>query len=197
MASPGRKRPEGFGEFLPDPCQTSRRLRSPLPPEGRRSKAKNEKNIPGVLATVQVPFLRGGAEILAEGLQRALQAEGHDVDIVSVPFKWYPPVRILDHMLACRLLDITESAGTQVDRVIGLKFPAYLIPHPNKVLWILHQFRQAYDLGDAGQGLGAAGRDGDIRAAIHKADETCFAGAHAIHVNSPTTQSRLMRYNGV
>jgi glycosyltransferase involved in cell wall biosynthesis len=30
--------------------------------------------------------------------------------------------------------------------VIALKFPAYLIPHPNKVLWLVHQHRTAYDL---------------------------------------------------
>ena len=33
-----------------------------------------------------------------------------------------------------------------VDRTIALKFPAYLIPHTEKTLWLLHQFRQAYDL---------------------------------------------------
>ena len=37
------------------------------------------------------------------------------------------------------------------DRVIALKFPAYLVPHRQKVLWILHQYRQAYDLWDAGK----------------------------------------------
>ncbi|MDQ3755121.1 MAG: glycosyltransferase family 1 protein, partial [Acidobacteriota bacterium] len=45
---------------------------------------------------------------------------------VHVPFKWYPPEKILDHMLACRLLDLTEVAGTPVDLLIGLRFPAYL-----------------------------------------------------------------------
>src|SRR5439155_3184295 len=67
-----------------------------------------------------------GAEIHAEGLLQALRVEGHEAEIVAVPFKWYPPERILETMLACRLLDLTESAGTRVDRVIGLKFPAYL-----------------------------------------------------------------------
>ena len=44
--------------------------------------------------------------------------------------------------------DLTEVMGTPVDLMIGLRFPAYLIPHPNKVLWILHQFRTAYELWD-------------------------------------------------
>ena len=94
-----------------------------------------------VIATAQVPFIRGGAEILADGLKHALRTHGHEVEIVAIPFKWYPPERILEQVLACRLLDLTESAGNSVDLFLGLKFPAYLIPHPNKVLWIVHQHR--------------------------------------------------------
>src|SRR5215475_2455643 len=101
-----------------------------------------------LIATAQVPFVRGGAEILAEGLMHALHAQGHAAEIVAMPFKWYPPERILEQVLACRLLDVSESGGDPIDRVIGLKFPAYLIPHPHKVLWLLHQFRTAYELWD-------------------------------------------------
>src|SRR5258707_5569399 len=99
-----------------------------------------------VIATAQVPFIRGGAEVLADGLGCALRSQGHEAEIVAIPFKWYPPERILEHMLACRLLDLSESAGTPVDRVIALKFPSYLVTHSCKVLWLLHQHRQAYDL---------------------------------------------------
>jgi len=95
-----------------------------------------------------VPFIRGGAEVHAEGLRNALCEFGHKAEILAIPFKWYPPEKILDHMLACRLMDISEVAGTPVDLVVGLKFPAYLISHPNKVLWILHQHRTAYELWD-------------------------------------------------
>ena len=51
-------------------------------------------------------------------------------------------------MLTARLTDITESNGQQIDRIITLKFPSYYISHSNKVLWLLHQHRQAYDLYD-------------------------------------------------
>ena len=91
-----------------------------------------------LITTVQVPFVRGGAELLAEQLLGALIQAGHEAEIVAIPFKWYPAERLLDQMLACRLLDITESAGTSIDRVIALKFPAYLMPHPNKVVWLVH-----------------------------------------------------------
>jgi hypothetical protein len=152
-----------------------------------------------VIATVQVPFIRGGAEILAEGLRDAFRAHGHEAEIVTVPFKWYPPERILDHMLACRLLDLTEVAGTPVDRIIGLKFPAYLIPHPNRVLWLLHQHRQAYDLWEnsAFGGLIGAPNGAQVRDAIYQADRRLIPEAKAIYTIAANVSRRLQYYCAV
>jgi len=94
-----------------------------------------------LIVTVQIPFVRGGAENLAEGLQDAFVAAGHQSEIVALPFKWYPPGKILDQMLASRLIDLSEFSGERVDAIIGLKFPAYLAPHPQKKIWLLHQHR--------------------------------------------------------
>ena len=30
--------------------------------------------------------------------------------------------------------------------MIATKFPSYVVRHPNKVVWLVHQFRQAYEL---------------------------------------------------
>ena len=79
------------------------------------------------IATVQVPFVRGGAEMLAENLAAQVRAAGHEAEIISIPFKWYPPRRIPEAMAVCRMLDLTESSGTRIDRLVGLKFPAYMI----------------------------------------------------------------------
>src|SRR3954454_19989977 len=148
-----------------------------------------------LITTVQVPFVRGGAEILAEGLRDALRSAGHEAEIVAIPFKWYPPERILDQMLACRLLDITESTGIAVDRVIGLKFPAYFIPHPNKVLWILHQHRTAYDLWDhALSDLVYYPNGSQVRDAIEKADRTLIPEARAVFANSQNVARRLKHF---
>ena len=38
----------------------------------------------------QVPFSYGGAEIFTDMLVDELRARGHEAEIVSVPFKWYP-----------------------------------------------------------------------------------------------------------
>jgi glycosyltransferase involved in cell wall biosynthesis len=148
-----------------------------------------------LIATTQVPFIRGGAEAHAEGLREALRREDHEAEIVSVPFKWYPPEKILDHILACRLLDLTEVAGTPVDRLIGLKFPAYLIPHPNKVLWILHQFRTAYDLWDHPLGDLIYSPDGqEVRDAILQVDQELIPQAKAVFANSANVAGRLRRF---
>lgn len=149
-----------------------------------------------LIATVQVPFVRGGAETHAEGLRDALRAEGHEAEIIAIPFKWYPPERILEHILACRLLDLTESAGVPVDRVIGLKFPAYLVPHPNKVLWILHQHRTAYELWDhpLGGDIIQFPNGPHIRAAIRQADRQLIPQAKAVFTNSMNVSRRLKKY---
>ena len=93
----------------------------------------------------QVPFVRGGAELMADDLVAALRARGHEAELVTIPFKWYPGTRVLDQAFLWRLVDLTESDGRPIDRVIATKFPAYCVRHPNKVAWVLHQFRQAYD----------------------------------------------------
>jgi len=149
-----------------------------------------------LIATVKVPFVSGGAEILAQQLLVNLRAAGHETEMVEIPFKWYPPERILDHMLACRLLDLTESCYSRVDRVIGLKFPAYLIPHPNKVLWILHQHRQAYDLWESGDLLQQP-NGSLVRDAIIQADRKLLSEARSIFTIAENVSQRMQKYCGI
>jgi len=151
-----------------------------------------------LIGTTHVPFIRGGAEAHAEGLRDALIAAGHEAEIVAVPFKWYPPEKILEHMLACRLLDLTEVAGMPVDLFIGLKFPAYLIPHPRKVLWILHQFRTAYELWDHPLGDLIYSPNGHgVRDAIREADRQIISQSKKVFANSANVAARLKEYCGI
>ena len=151
-----------------------------------------------LIATVRVPFVDGGAEILAAGLCRVLIEAGHRAEIVAIPFKWYPPERILDQMLACRLLDLSETVGVAVDRLIGLKFPAYLIPHPRKVLWLLHQHRQAYDLWQHPlNDLHQYSTGAEVRAAIHRADTELIPQARGVFTISNNVAARMSRYCGL
>lgn len=140
-----------------------------------------------------VPFGRGGAEALADNLVAQLNAtKGVTSELVRLPFSWTPSERLIEEMLIARQIRIENT-----DRVIALKFPAYLVPHADKTLWLLHQFRQAYDLAEVGQGLADKGRDGEIKRAIRTADDQAFAACRAIFTNSPVTRDRLRRFNGV
>jgi glycosyltransferase involved in cell wall biosynthesis len=93
-----------------------------------------------------VPFARGGAEIFTDRLVEELCARGHDADLVSVPFKWYPGTRVLTQAFLWRMLDLEEADGQRIDLVVATKFPSYLVRHSDKRVWLVHQFRQAYEL---------------------------------------------------
>jgi glycosyltransferase involved in cell wall biosynthesis len=150
-----------------------------------------------VIATVQIPFVSGGAEAHAAGLKAALVREGHEAEIVTVPFNPAVPERIAEQMLACRLLDLTEIHGTRVDRLIGLKFPAYLIPHPNKIVWVLHQHRAAYDLWDYPfEELSASPRGLMVREAIRRGDQL-LNEARTVFANSKNIANRLGHFCGI
>lgn len=150
------------------------------------------------IVTTQVPFVRGGAEMLSESLQTALVEAGHLAEIVTVPFKWYPGERILDHMLACSLMQIEESCGIRIDRMIGLKFPAYLMPHPDKVLWLLHQYRAAYDTWDSPVGDLINMPEGvAVREAIRAADTSHIRQCQSVFTLSATVSQRLQQFNGI
>ena len=150
------------------------------------------------IATVQVPFVRGGAELLAESLQIAIREAGHEADIISLPFKWYPPARICEHMLAARLLQVDASAGQPIDRLIGLKFPAYLMPHPSKRLWLLHQHRSAYDFWEQPFSDLAHAPDGaHVRSVIQTADAALLPECEALYTISRTVSDRLQRFNDI
>lgn len=94
----------------------------------------------------QVPFVRGGAEVLVDGLIGALRDRGHVADVVSLPLSWNPPAGLLTTALAWRLLDVRQFNDRHVDRVICTKYPTWAVEHDRKSLWLIHQHRQAYDL---------------------------------------------------
>jgi glycosyltransferase involved in cell wall biosynthesis len=151
-----------------------------------------------LITTAQVPFTRGGAEILADNLLAACRAAGHEAEIIAIPFKRYPAERILDQMLACRLLDVTEANDTPVDLVIGLKFPSYLVHHPHKVLWLLHQHRPAYDLWDSPFGDLIQTPNGvQVRDAIRRADQQFIPQARAVFTIARNVSRRLQHYCGI
>ena len=145
------------------------------------------------LLNAQVPFVRGGAELLAEGLQRQLQMAGHEAEIVSVPHNWNPASKLLDTLLAGSLVDIDELGGLHIDLAIGLKFPAYLARHARKRFWVLHQHRQAYDMWEDGTSDLLTQPEGAmVKAAIEDADTRAFEG-RPVYTISANVSERMRR----
>ena len=151
-----------------------------------------------VICRPQVPFVRGGAELMADRLVDELRARGHEAETVSVPFKWYPGTRVLDQAFLWRLVDLTEADGRPIDRVIATKFPAYCIRHPNKVAWVLHQFRQAYDYDrtDLGQ-FSESPEDRATVRAVERLDRVALGEARKVFATSQNVADRLKRSTDV
>jgi glycosyltransferase involved in cell wall biosynthesis len=149
------------------------------------------------VVNAHVPFVHGGAENFATGLVSTLQKCGHEVDLIRIPFQVHPQ-SLLDNLLVSRMLDLQTCALGDVDLVVALKFPAYLVRHPCKIIWMIHQHRAVYDLWHNPLGGYAARSDGSlIRAAIQSADAQAFQEARSIYAISKTVSRRLAVFNQV
>jgi glycosyltransferase involved in cell wall biosynthesis len=146
----------------------------------------------------QVPFERGGTEIFADGLVQALREHGHETELVTVPFKWYPGERVLTQAFLWRLLDLEEANGRPIDAVIATKFPSYVVKHPNKVVWLLHQFRQAWDLDrtELGQ-FSESAEDRALRRKVLALDRVTLGEAKKIFTTSSIVAGRLHDSTGL
>jgi glycosyltransferase involved in cell wall biosynthesis len=146
----------------------------------------------------QVPFERGGTEIFADGLVKALREHGHETELVTVPYKWYPSEQVLTQAFVWRLLDLQEANGRPIDAVVATKFPSYGIRHPNKVVWLLHQFRQAWDLDrtELGQ-FSESAEDRALRRKVLDFDRTTLGEARKIFTTSSIVAGRLRDSTGL
>ena len=155
--------------------------------------------LPNVLILgVQVPFTRGGAELLIERLRRELDSRGYAVDIVQLPFAAVPNDALVHQMALWRALDLSAFAGREVDVVIPTKFPSYLAPHPCKRPWIIHQHRQLYELYGSRYGdFTAEPGDESLRRMVYRADSVALAECERIFTISHNVSERLDRYFGV
>lgn len=135
--------------------------------------------------------------MLVESLAHELAARGCEVDTVFLPFSWNDRVGLLKSALAWRLIDLTEVAGHRVDRVIATRFPSYLIKHPNKVVWLVHQLRQAYDLlGTAHSDFQPAdARERALLDTVQAMDRRTLGEARRLFSISANTAERLRRFN--
>lgn len=155
-----------------------------------------KKNI--CICSAQVPFVRGGAELLVESLHRELKMRNYNVEIVQIPYKWYPKNEIINSTFAWRMLDLSESNGQKIDLVIPTKFPSYAVKHDNKVTWLMHQFRQIYDqYGTEYSEFENSEDDNIIRNKIMDIDNITLSESKKIFSIAKNTTNRLKKYNNI
>ena len=151
------------------------------------------------VTTVQVPFIHGGAEILAEGLIKAIREAGHEVDEITMPFRFFPVSEVR------RSMDVWESEnfeymnGYTMDLVICLKFPTFYLKHPHKVAWLIHQHRAVYELWDTPftEGLSNTSEGKNLRQDIIKSDIKALKSFKKVYTIAKTVSERLQNFNQI
>ena len=147
---------------------------------------------------VQTPYVSGGAEILVETLAQQLRTRGHQVDVIALPYTDAPRTQVVLGFMAWRILNLQLIHEKPVDLVIGTKFPSYAVNHRNKVVWLTHQHRQAYELYGTKYSDMHTRPDGMLFARIVRGlDGWSLGEAKALFSISQNTANRLKRYNGL
>ncbi len=147
---------------------------------------------------VQSPFSHGGAEKHVERLTQELCRRGVEADLVTLPLIERERFDLVRSALAWRMLDLTEVGARPVDAVLATRFPSYAARHRNKVVWLIHQYRQAYDqFGTPYSDLGVSPEDRRTREAIAEIDRVGLSEARRIFANSRTVAARLRQFNGI
>lgn len=131
-------------------------------------------------------------------LTEELGKRGVEADLVTMPIAERERFDLVRAALAWRSLDLTESGGQPVDAVIATRFPTYAVRHPNKVVWLIHQYRQAYDqFGTPFSDLTSSPEDRRTREVIAEIDRVGLTEARKVFANSKTVAARLARFNGI
>ena len=151
-----------------------------------------------LVCAAQAPFITGGAEILVDELRKNLARRGFRVDVVSVPFKWYPRFRIAPPgpglAPAGRDREQRDRGGPRHPHQV----PVYLVRHPRKVAWLFHQHREAYDLfGTPYCSFTDTAEDDRVREAIKAMDGTALGECREVFTISRNVAERLSRYNAL
>lgn len=151
-----------------------------------------------LVLAVQAPFVHGGAERHVRRLTEELVRRGVEADLVAMPIGEGGRFDLIRAALAWRSLDLTESGGRPVDAVIATRFPTYAVRHPNKVVWLIHQYRQAYDqLGTPYSDFTSSPEDLRTREVIAQIDRVGLTESRKVFANSQTVAARLARFNGI
>jgi glycosyltransferase involved in cell wall biosynthesis len=147
-----------------------------------------------LIPSLHVPFVKGGADLMTAGLRQALADFGHHTEIVYFPFDFCSTDHISRLMDFCRAQNLENINGYPIHKLVVLQFPAYYIPHPDKVVWLMHQHRPAYDLYDPSR---ATRELTALRKKIHDWDHQALAGLPDLFTMCRNISRRLARFNRI
>jgi glycosyltransferase involved in cell wall biosynthesis len=148
-----------------------------------------------LIASTYVPFIRGGGTKIVDDLRAELLARGHDTDTALLPLysDW---TTVPDQTAAIRLLDVTESCGNRIDRLITVRYPAYALRHPSKVAWFIHHHRDAYDLwGTPWGGMPDTPLGRHHRDLMRRSDDLYLRECRKVFTNSQVVADRVRKFN--
>ncbi|GEO14623.1 glycosyltransferase family 4 protein [Microvirga aerophila] len=146
-----------------------------------------------LVLTTMIPFLHGRAEELTNHLIRHMKLQGVNAEAMRLPFKGCPAERLLDEMFIFKSLKLFN-----VDRVISLGFPAYLVPFHTRVCWIMASHPQSYDYVEELDMLGKREpRARSIKDAVIRNDIRSFRSSKRLFASSKAVQSRMRRHYDV
>ena len=149
-----------------------------------------------IIAGVKIPFVSGGQEALVRSLSKELTKLGHCVDIVEMPFSVSPKEVSLKEIALWRGINMESFAGKKVDLLITTKFPSYYLKHPRKSVWLVHQFREMYDLyGGRFSDFSDDVRDEQLRRMLTESDTKVLSEAKYLSGISKNVVDRLSEFN--
>jgi glycosyltransferase involved in cell wall biosynthesis len=139
-----------------------------------------------------VPFLYGGSRNIVDWLESTFQTLGHEVERIYLPHDDSPEL-LFHQMMAYRWIDLSSA-----DRLICMRPPAHVIPHPNKILWFIHHIRVFYDLWNTSyRPFPDNAKFRGLREALFDADTAALKESKKIFTNSKTVSDRLKQYNHI
>jgi len=153
-----------------------------------------------LVVTSDVPFVEGGHLTIARSTVDALNAYGHQADLVLTPQNG---LRTLFRAYAAnRLYDTEEDGlGRKIHQIITFRFPSYAVKHPRHVCWLNHRMREFYDLWPFL--YSQLSRRGKIkerfrRSLIHAIDSHLLKrNVTKLYAQSETIQERLHRWGKI
>ena len=148
------------------------------------------------IADIQVPFISGGGEALAQGLLRACREAGFETELVTMPFRFSPNSEIERAIQSWELEDFGRMNGYSPDITVCLRFPSYCLSHHRKVVWLLHQHRALYDLWDPTVSDVSPEKEAARRHLIDQ-DTRHLASLEHRYTISQNVTNRLRRFNGL